>query len=106
MFSIRMKTVRLVNKIRGVETKELKRLRFEACITSGSMALHLGVSFIKYFDWEEEYAVMPKAQFEKAVQYLHDRMKEQERAASDAARNFGYRAEVTNRDESGVKIDV
>ena len=103
MFSIRMKAVRAVNKMRGVDVKEMKRLRFAIGVTSGSMAICLGVSYMKYFGWESEYSPMPSAQYEKALAYLEMRLNQQQRTAKDAERNIGNRL---NRDESGEKINV
>lgn len=103
MFSIRMKAVRAVNKMRGVYVVEMKQARFALGISSGAMAVCLGTSFMKYFDWENEYAPMPPAKYVIALEYLVRMRNERERTAKDAERNIGNRL---NRDESGEKIDV
>lgn len=82
---IRQAIVRAVNKIRGVDAKELGRMHREANVMYSSLALHLGVSMPTLYDWEYEYTPIPKAQYEKAMRYLRERVEEFERAMQTTA---------------------
>lgn len=77
---IRQAIVRAVNKIRGVEAKELDRMHHEANVMYSSLALHLGVQLWTIYDWKSEYTPIPKAQYEKAMCYLRERMEHSEQA--------------------------
>ncbi len=67
---IRQAIVRAVNKIRGVDAKELDRMHHEANVMYSSLALYLGVSLHTVYDWESEYTPIPKDKYEKAMAYL------------------------------------
>lgn len=71
---LRQRVVRVVNKIRGVDAQELDRMHHEANVMYSSLALHLGVSLATIYDWEAEYTLIPKAQYEKAMRYLSERL--------------------------------
>lgn len=62
---IRRMIVRVVNKIRGVNVDELYRMRNEAQIMVGSLALYMNLPPAMILDWEWEDAAIPKAQYEK-----------------------------------------
>lgn len=101
---IRQRIVRIVNKIRGVEARELDRMHHEANVMYSTLALHLGVSLTTIYDWEAEYTPIPKVQYEKAMRYLRDRAEQAERATRATA--AGIRTKAMNRDESGAEFDV
>lgn len=67
---IRQAIVRAVNKIRGVDAKELDRMHNEAGVMYSTLALQLGVSLYTVYDWEAEYTPIPKDKYEKAMAYL------------------------------------
>ena len=78
---IRQRIVRAVNKIRGVDARELDRRHHEANVMYSSLALHLGVSLYTVYDWEAEYTPIPKVQYVKAMRYLGERARQNERSA-------------------------
>ena len=82
---IRQRIVRAVNKIRGVDARELDRMRHETNVMCSSLALHLGVWLPTIFDWEAEYAPIPKAQYEKAMRYMRERAEQSNRATRETA---------------------
>ena len=82
---IRRRIVRIVNKIRGVEAKELDRMHHEANVMYSSLALKLGVSLATIYDWEAEYTPIPKAKYEKAMAYLKFNASFSERAMRETA---------------------
>ena len=75
---IRKMIVRAVNKIRGVDTLELLRTRCNAHVPVSSLALYMNVPIMVINDWELDRAAIPKAQYEKAMKYLRERMEERE----------------------------
>lgn len=85
---IRRMIVRVVNKIRGVDAWELHEMRCKALITIGSLALYMNVPYIVIADWENEYAAIPKTQYEKAMEYLRARREEREHMKPDSERRW------------------
>lgn len=77
---IRRMIVRAVNKIRGVDAYALLRTRSNAHIPVASLALYMNVPYMVITDWEFEYAAIPKAQYEKAMRYLHKCIEQREQA--------------------------
>ena len=67
---IRQAIVRAVNKIRGVDAKELERMHRESRVMHSTLALKLGVALQTLYDWESEHTPIPKAKYEKAMAYL------------------------------------
>lgn len=76
---IRRMIVRAVNKIRGVDAYALLRTRSNAHIPVASLALYMNMPYRVITDWEFEYAAIPKAQYEKAMKYLRECLKEREK---------------------------